>query len=227
VIGQREAELSNVGGCGCPRRCGCPLWGAGAGGGVGRYAGNESGDYGSNPDINSSSAPAPNLSGSWVWGGRRGRSSWRWRWHRLKFGPVQAAWIILLLGIRDLVPCYVVISQHILLTGQCYRIVAGGPLRASYLRSGAHGEWRQRDQHQDRVSPRGTVDLSPRPPRPFQDHDVSPRMVNGRSILRLAQRVASVVSWRPARWRAPMARFLRAAMILGPDRVRTVDLSSW
>src|SRR5690348_4096688 len=29
---------------------------------------------------------------------------------------------------------------------------------------------------------------------PFQDHDVSPRMVNGRSILRLAQRVASVVS---------------------------------
>lgn len=24
-----------------------------------------------------------------------------------------------------------------------------------------------------------------------------------------------------------MARFLRAAMILGPDRVRTVDLSSW
>ena len=29
---------------------------------------------------------------------------------------------------------------------------------------------------------------------PFQDHDVSPRMVKGRSILRLAQRVASVVS---------------------------------
>jgi hypothetical protein len=30
--------------------------------------------------------------------------------------------------------------------------------------------------------------------RPFQDHDVSPRMVKGRSILWLAQRVASVVS---------------------------------
>jgi len=37
---------------------------------------------------------------------------------------------------------------------------------------------------------------------PFQDHDVSPRMVKGRSILRLAQRVASVLSCRPARCKA-------------------------
>jgi hypothetical protein len=34
-------------------------------------------------------------------------------------------------------------------------------------------------------------------------------MVKGRSILRLAQRVASVVSCRPARCKAPTARFLR------------------
>ena len=35
-------------------------------------------------------------------------------------------------------------------------------------------------------------------PRPFQDHELSPRMANGLSMYRLAQRVASVVSWRPA-----------------------------
>ena len=52
-------------------------------------------------------------------------------------------------------------------------------------------------------------------------------MVNGRSIDRLAQRVASVTSVRPARRRAQMATLRRAAMILGPDRVRTWDLSSW
>jgi len=34
--------------------------------------------------------------------------------------------------------------------------------------------------------------------RSFQDRAVSPRMVKGRSISRLAQRVASVVSCRPA-----------------------------
>src|SRR5258708_37560946 len=45
-------------------------------------------------------------------------------------------------------------------------------------------------------------------------------------MLRLAQRVASVVSWRPARWRAPTARFLRGAMARGPDRVRMVEWSS-
>ena len=44
---------------------------------------------------------------------------------------------------------------------------------------------------------------------PFQDRDVSLGMVKGRSMLRLAQRVASVVSCRPARWRASTARFLR------------------
>ncbi len=48
-------------------------------------------------------------------------------------------------------------------------------------------------------------------------------MVKGRSMERLAQRVASVVSCRPARWRAPMARFLSAAMARGPERVRTWD----
>ena len=48
-------------------------------------------------------------------------------------------------------------------------------------------------------------------------------MVKGRSMERLAQRVASVVSWRPARWRAPMARFLSAAMACAPERVRIWD----
>lgn len=39
-------------------------------------------------------------------------------------------------------------------------------------------------------------------PRPLQDHhEVSQRTVRGRSMARLARRVASVVSWRPARWR--------------------------
>ena len=63
-------------------------------------------------------------------------------------------------------------------------------------------------------------------PRLFQDHDVSPRMVNGRSMERPAHRVASVMSMRPARRSAPIARLRRAAMILGPDRVLTWDLSS-
>ena len=52
-------------------------------------------------------------------------------------------------------------------------------------------------------------------------------MVNGRSIDRLAHRVASVMSVRPARRRALMARLRMAAMILGPDRVLAWDLSSW
>jgi hypothetical protein len=39
--------------------------------------------------------------------------------------------------------------------------------------------------------------------------------------------VASVTSVRPARRNAPMARFLSAAMALGPERVLTWDLSSW
>ena len=64
-------------------------------------------------------------------------------------------------------------------------------------------------------------------PRPFQDHDVSPRMVKGRSMKRPAHRVASVTSVRPAMRRAPTARLRRPAMILGPDRVLTWDLSSW
>jgi len=63
--------------------------------------------------------------------------------------------------------------------------------------------------------------------RPFQDHDVSPRMVNGRSMERPAHRVASVTSVRPAMRSAPIARLRRAAMTLGPDRVLTCDLSSW
>ncbi len=70
---------------------------------------------------------------------------------------------------------------------------------------------------------RGSLRLGP---RPFQDHDVSPRMVNGRSMERPAHRVASVMSSRPARRSAPIARLRRAAMILGPDRVLTWDLSS-
>jgi tetratricopeptide (TPR) repeat protein len=64
-------------------------------------------------------------------------------------------------------------------------------------------------------------------PRPFQDHDVSPRIVKGRSMERPAHRVASVTSVRPAMRKAPMARLRRPAMILGPDRVLTWDLSSW
>src|SRR6185312_14786931 len=62
--------------------------------------------------------------------------------------------------------------------------------------------------------------------RPFQDHDVSPRMVNGRSMERPAHRVASVTSVRPAMRSAPIARLRRAAMTLGPFRVLTLDLSS-
>jgi hypothetical protein len=34
-------------------------------------------------------------------------------------------------------------------------------------------------------------------------------MVKGRAVLRLARRVASVVSCRPAEWRAPTTRFLK------------------
>ena len=44
---------------------------------------------------------------------------------------------------------------------------------------------------------------------------------------RPAHRVASVTSVRPAMRKAPMARLRRPAMILGPDRVLTCDLSSW
>ena len=68
---------------------------------------------------------------------------------------------------------------------------------------------------------------TPPAPRPFQDHDVRPRMVKGLSMERPAHRVASVMSGRPASRRAPIARLRRAAMILGPFRVLTWDLSSW
>ena len=51
--------------------------------------------------------------------------------------------------------------------------------------------------------------------------------MNGRSMDRLAHRVALVMSGRPARRRALMARLRMDAMILGPDRVLTCDLSSW
>jgi hypothetical protein len=60
----------------------------------------------------------------------------------------------------------------------------------------------------------------------FQDHEVRPRMANGRSMDRPAQRVASVTSVRPNRRRAQMAGFCKTAMILGPDRILTRDLSS-
>src|SRR6266516_5650395 len=43
------------------------------------------------------------------------------------------------------------------------------------------------------------------PSTAVSDRGVSPRMVKGRSKLRLAQRVASVVSCRPARCKAPTA----------------------
>jgi hypothetical protein len=52
-------------------------------------------------------------------------------------------------------------------------------------------------------------------------------MVNGRLTDRLAHRVASVMSARPYSRRALMARLRSVAMILGPDRVLTCDLSSW
>ena len=48
--------------------------------------------------------------------------------------------------------------------------------------------------------------LAPPDPRPFQDHDVRPRIVKGRSMDRAAHRVASVTSVRPNRRRAQMAR---------------------
>ena len=55
--------------------------------------------------------------------------------------------------------------------------------------------------------------------RPFHDHYLSPRMVKGRSTERAAHWVASVMSVRSAMRSAPMARFLSAAMALGPERV--------
>jgi hypothetical protein len=64
-------------------------------------------------------------------------------------------------------------------------------------------------------------------PRPFQDHDMRPRMAKGRSMDRPAHRLASVTSVRPNRRRAQIARLRRAAITLGPDRVLTCDLSSW
>src|SRR5438874_2543805 len=64
-------------------------------------------------------------------------------------------------------------------------------------------------------------------PRPFQDHEVRPRIVNVLSMDWLAHRVASVTSARPDRRRAQIARLRRAAMILGLVRVLTCDLSSW
>jgi hypothetical protein len=76
------------------------------------------------------------------------------------------------------------------------------------------------------ASRRSDVFLSGPGARPFQDHDVSPRMVNGRSMKRPAHRVASVTSMRPAMRSAPIARLRRAAMTLGPDLVLTWDLSS-
>ena len=51
-------------------------------------------------------------------------------------------------------------------------------------------------------------------------------MVKGRSMLRVAQRVASAVSVRPASRRAPIARLRSVAMILGPDSVRARESSS-
>src|SRR5262249_40844 len=62
--------------------------------------------------------------------------------------------------------------------------------------------------------------------RSFQDHGVSLRILKGRCMLRLAARVASVMSRRPVSRMAPMARLGRAAMTRGPERVRAVEWSS-
>src|SRR5262249_39134973 len=48
----------------------------------------------------------------------------------------------------------------------------------------------------------------------FEEPDLRPRMANGLSMDRLAQRVASVTSVRPERRRAQIARLRRAAMTL-------------
>jgi hypothetical protein len=76
------------------------------------------------------------------------------------------------------------------------------------------------------LRPLAWIDLPPVPSRPFQHHSVRPRMVNGLVMLRLAQRVASVMSIRPARRSALIARFRSEARTRGPDRVRTREWSS-
>jgi hypothetical protein len=81
-------------------------------------------------------------------------------------------------------------------------------------------------RHHGNMRRDGALAVLGRGPRLFQDHYVRPRMVNGRSMDRLAHRVASVMSVHPARRKAPMARLRMAAMILGPDRVLTWELSS-
>ena len=58
------------------------------------------------------------------------------------------------------------------------------------------------------------------------DHGVRPRSWKGRCILRPAQRVASLMSRRPARCSVPMARLRRPAMTRGPERVRARESSS-
>ena len=58
------------------------------------------------------------------------------------------------------------------------------------------------------------------------DHGSSPRIWNGRCMARVAQRVASVMSRRPARCRAPMARLRMLAMTRGPEWVRAREWSS-
>jgi aspartyl-tRNA(Asn)/glutamyl-tRNA(Gln) amidotransferase subunit A len=62
--------------------------------------------------------------------------------------------------------------------------------------------------------------------RSFQDRHMSLRMVKGRCMARVAQRVDSVMSCRPVSRIAPIARLRRAAMMRGPDLVWTVELSS-
>ncbi len=51
-------------------------------------------------------------------------------------------------------------------------------------------------------------------------------MVNGLVISRLARRVASVMSMRPASRRALIARLRGEARMRGPDRVRIRESSS-
>lgn len=60
----------------------------------------------------------------------------------------------------------------------------------------------------------------------FQDRRVSPSMSNGRCMKRLAHRVAAVMSVRPVRRSAPMARLRSPAMTWGPDLVLVLDSSS-
>jgi hypothetical protein len=63
------------------------------------------------------------------------------------------------------------------------------------------------------------------PPRSFQDHKVSLRILKGRCMLRLAERVASVMSRRPVSRMAPGEVAQRGHHAGSPDLVWAVELS--